>query len=176
MKLILDSGEKPVRLIFAGLCHPEDEEGKKAVSQIRAFAKKELRENLVFLDGYSTEMGSMLTSGCDVWLNTPVVGFEACGTSGMKSALNGGLNFSTKDGWLYETDLNKIGWEIDEQFLSEDIYNTLEKEIIPQYYSGATPSDQWKTKMSQARHVAQNDFSATKMMRAYCEEMYAKLI
>jgi len=176
IKEICLSRTKPVNILFSGLYHSEDEEGIAAVNAIKKYALKELRGRLVFLDDYNTGLSGELTSGADIWLNTPVVGFEACGTSGMKAALNGALNFSTKDGWLYEADLNKIGWQIDDIKIKTNIYDILEKQIIPDYYDSGEITPLWKQKMADSRNLAIEKFSAGRMLKDYIERIYSKLV
>jgi starch phosphorylase len=176
IKKIAGSRNKPVNIFFAGLYHSDDQEGVAAVSAIKKYAAKELKGNLAFVDDYNTGLAHYLTSGADIWLNTPVVGFEACGTSGMKAALNGALNFSTKDGWLFETDIDQIGWEIDDRNIKTSIYDILEKEIVPTYYDDGRITELWKKKMKTARNLVQNNFSAARMLKDYIEKIYSKLI
>lgn len=167
---------KRVNFVFAGLYHSSDKEGISALETVKKLSETKLKGNLVFMNDYNTELATFLTSGCDIWLNTPVVGFEACGTSGMKAALNGTINFSTKDGWLYEVDMNEIGWEIDSAKIKTNIYDILENEIIPAYYDDGHATDLWKNKMKNARSVVKDNFSATRMLRDYIEKIYSKLI
>lgn len=166
----------PVNIFFAGLYHSDDQEGVTAVNMVKKLAAKELKGNLAFVNDYNTDLAKYLTSGADIWLNTPVVGFEACGTSGMKAALNGALNFSTKDGWFYEVDSNEIGWEIDDKKIKTSIYDILEKEIVPTYYDDGRITELWIKKMQTARDLMINNFSATRMLKDYVENIYSKLI
>ncbi len=176
IKKISRNKNKPVNIFFAGLYHSEDQEGIAAVEKIKKFAGGQLKNNLAFVEDYNTKLALNLTSGADIWLNTPVVGFEACGTSGMKAALNGTLNFSTKDGWFYEVDSNEIGWEIDDRNIKTSIYDILEWEIIPSYYDDGKVTELWKKKMQNARNLALENFSATRMLKDYIERIYSKLI
>jgi starch phosphorylase len=176
IKKIAADKNKPVNIFFAGLYHSDDQEGVDAVNVVKKLAAKELRGNLAFIDDYNTDLARNLTSGADVWLNTPVVGFEACGTSGMKAALNGALNFSTKDGWFYEVNSNEIGWEIDDKNIKSSVYDVLENEIVPTYYDNGRITEQWIKKMEAARSLMLNNFSATRMLRDYIEKIYSKLI
>ena len=111
-KLLLDD-ERPVQLIVAGKSHPADDGGKALIQQIVRFADRpEVRHRIAFLPDYDMSMARFLYWGCDVWLNNPLRPLEACGTSGMKSALNGGLNLSIRDGWWDEWYDGENGWEI----------------------------------------------------------------
>ena len=101
-RLLLDR-EHPIQLVIAGKAHPADEGGKKLIQEIVRFSDHpEVRHRIVFLPNYDIAMAQPLYPGCDVWLNNPLRPYEACGTSGMKSALNGGLNLSILDGWWDE--------------------------------------------------------------------------
>ena len=103
LKAILTNPERPVQFVIAGKSHPADDEGKRLIQQLVQFAQQpELRERIVFLPDYDMGMAELLYPGCDVWLNNPLRPLEACGTSGMKAAMNGALNLSILDGWWAE--------------------------------------------------------------------------
>ena len=105
--------KRPVQLVIAGKSHPADDLGKRLIQQMVQFADDpEVRHRIVFLPNYDIEMAQTLYPGCDVWLNNPLRPFEACGTSGMKAALNGGLNLSILDGWWDEWYDGQNGWAI----------------------------------------------------------------
>ncbi len=113
LKEILLDPDRPVQLIIAGKAHPADETGKKLIQQMVQFADDpQIRHRIVFLPNYDIGMAQYLYPGCDVWLNNPLRPFEACGTSGMKAALNGGLNLSILDGWWDEWFDGENGWAI----------------------------------------------------------------
>jgi starch phosphorylase len=115
-------------------------------------------------------LAETLVAGCDVWLNTPIVGFEACGTSGMKAALNGVLPCSTADGWMAEVKLDQVGWLLNNNHLSENIHDVIEQQIVPMYYDRPTEWQEW---MNHARARITNQFSATRMMKEYREQLYS---
>ncbi len=111
-RLLLDE-QRPIQLIVAGKSHPADDGGKALIQQVVRFADRpEVRHRIAFLPDYDMSMARQLYWGCDVWLNNPLRPLEACGTSGMKSALNGGLNLSIRDGWWDEWYDGENGWEI----------------------------------------------------------------
>ena len=111
-QLLLDE-ERPIQLIVAGKSHPADDGGKALIQQVVRFADRpEVRHRIAFLPDYDMSMARLLYWGCDVWLNNPLRPLEACGTSGMKSALNGGLNLSIRDGWWDEWYDGENGWAI----------------------------------------------------------------
>ncbi|CAM3553887.1 alpha-glucan family phosphorylase [Smaragdicoccus niigatensis] len=145
-KLLLDP-ERPVQLVVAGKSHPADDGGKRLIQQIVRFADDpELRHRIVFLPDYDMSMAKYLYWGCDVWLNNPLRPLEACGTSGMKSALNGGLNLSIRDGWWDEWADSENGWAIPtadgvtDEHRRDDLeaaalYELLEKSVTPRFYT-----------------------------------------
>ena len=113
LKALLLDPERPMQLVIAGKSHPADDGGKKLIQQMVAFADDpEIRHRIAFLPGYDIGMARYLYWGCDVWLNNPLRPLEACGTSGMKAALNGGLNLSIRDGWWDEWFDGQNGWAI----------------------------------------------------------------
>ena len=113
LRALLLSPDRPVQLVFAGKAHPADEQGKEMIRQIVAFSSDpEIRHRFVFVDDYDISVARALYQGSDVWLNNPRRPQEACGTSGMKAALNGGLNLSILDGWWHEMFDGENGWAI----------------------------------------------------------------
>jgi glycogen phosphorylase len=166
---IANNSQYPVKIVFSGE-PPADYERKNQLKQkLIELIKNKAGNSVVFLPDYDMNVGKILVSGCDVWLNTPIVGFEACGTSGMKAALNGVLPCSTKDGWVDEVDLNKIGWILDNDHLSENILDVLEQDIIPLYYQHPA---KWQEYMHHARNLILNQFSTTRMLREYIQKLY----
>ncbi len=144
-KLLLDD-KRPIQLIVAGKSHPADDGGKALIQQVVKFADRpEVRHRIAFLPDYDMSMARQLYAGCDVWLNNPLRPLEACGTSGMKSALNGGLNLSIRDGWWDEWYDGENGWEIPtadgllDEGRRDDIeaaalYDLLERSVAPTFY------------------------------------------
>lgn len=146
LEAIVESHDQPVQFIFAGKAHPRDGDGQHFAQKIHRFSRRPaLRGRVAILEEYDLEVGRMLTSGCDVWLNTPIRPHEASGTSGMKPPLNGGLNCSILDGWWPEAYDGRNGWAIGNGALigsreeqddrdSELLYELLEDEIAPLFY------------------------------------------
>lgn len=167
--LKLANTAKPVRCVFSGRPHPQDRGGQEIVKIIKELADGKLKGHLVYLDDYDIELAQKMVSGSDVWLNTPFVGFEACGTSGMKAALNGSLLFSTDDGWMAEVDFGHIGWSIESTRANESLISTLTDQIVPEYYDR---KDSWQNKMIEARKFIQKEFSASRMLKDYIEKHY----
>ncbi len=144
-RLLLDP-ERPVQLVVAGKAHPADDDGKKLIQELTWFSRDPaLRRRIVFLPDYDMALARYLVAGCDVWLNTPLRPLEACGTSGMKSALNGGLNLSIGDGWWAECYDPSFGWAIPsadggagehgrDEFEASALYDLLESKVVPLFY------------------------------------------
>ena len=113
LRALLLHPTRPVQIVIAGKSHPADDNGKRLIQQMVKFADDpSVRHRIVFLPNYGIGMAQPLYPGCDVWLNNPLRPFEACGTSGMKAALNGGLNLSIRDGWWDEWFDGENGWAI----------------------------------------------------------------
>ena len=166
-----------VQLVFAGKAHPADAEGKAVIAHLVAMAQR-WPGSIAFLENYDMGLGRLLTRGCDVWLNTPRRPMEASGTSGMKSALNGGLNLSVLDGWWPEgCEHGVTGWAIgdgtdagpaqDARDLAA-LHETIETEVLPAF---ATP-DRWTRMMQAAIEMATERFSSDRMVREYFDRLY----
>ncbi|MBI2551505.1 alpha-glucan family phosphorylase [Candidatus Uhrbacteria bacterium] len=166
--------KRPVRILFSGRPHPADETGTELLRQLQSLADGSLKDVAAYLPDYNLGLSAAMVSGCDVWLNTPVVGFEACGTSGMKASLNGVLPCSTKDGWVDEADLSTSGWLLDDAHVSRDILDRIEKTIAPLYYERNTQGipEAWEEGMRQTRAMIMGQFSATRMLRGYVQTLY----
>ncbi|MCD6639072.1 MAG: alpha-glucan family phosphorylase [Nocardioides sp.] len=187
LKALLLDPERPIQLIIAGKSHPADETGKKLVQQMVRFADDpEVRHRIAFLPNYDIAMAQPLYPGCDVWLNNPLRPYEACGTSGMKAALNGGLNLSILDGWWDEWYDGENGWAIpsadgiDDHDRRDDLeaaalYDLLENDVVPRFYErnheGVPP--RW---LAMVRHTLKSlgpKVLATRQVRDYVRDLYA---
>ncbi len=183
--LLLDK-DKPLQLIVAGKSHPADDAGKALIQQIVKFADRpEVRHRIAFLPDYDMSMARQLYWGCDVWLNNPLRPLEACGTSGMKSALNGGLNLSIRDGWWDEWYDGENGWEIPtadgladenrrDDIESAALYTLLEQSVTPTFYDRDDKGvpNRW---VEMVRHTLQGlgpKVLASRMVRDYTEKYY----
>lgn len=166
---------RPIRIVFAGNPHPSDEDGLALKKELKHLVDGELRDVAALLPMYDLGISPDLVSGCDIWLNTPVVGFEACGTSGMKAALNGVLPCSTRDGWVAEAELFGVGWALHDDRVSGDALDVLERLITPLYYERGVDGvpTEWETHMRNARDMALHQFSATSMLKGYVEMLYS---
>jgi starch phosphorylase len=158
----------PIKIIYSGEPHESDIRGKELVKEL--FSK--LGDNIVYIPNYNSEVAKLMVSGCDIWLNTPIVGFEACGTSGMKAALNGTLPLTTRDGWIDEVELYKIGWLLENDNLNNNFLDLLEQNIIPMYYKNKSL---WQEHMHNARALIINQFSTARMLGEYKERFYKPL-
>jgi starch phosphorylase len=184
---LLTNNERPIQLIFAGKAHPHDLAGKDIIKRIVHFASDpRVRSRIVFLEDYDMTASRYLTSGSDVWLNTPRRPLEASGTSGMKAAMNGVLNVSVLDGWWDEAYTTHIGWavgrgeEYDDTRLQDEVeskalYDLLEREIIPLFYTRGMDGlpREWIRRMKAAMRGVGRGFSSHRMLLEYTERYYA---
>ncbi len=183
---ILSNPRRPVQLVFAGKAHPADAGGQALAQEIYKYSwKNGLRKRVVILEDYDMEVGRMLTSGCDVWLNNPRRPQEASGTSGMKPPLHGGINCSILDGWWPEAYNGKNGWAIGEGVELADpkkqdrqdadsIYTLLESEIVPEFYSrdrSGLPRA-WIKRMRESMKTVCGQFNTHRMVKEYLEGYY----
>jgi len=175
-----------VQFIFSGKAHPKDDEGKELIRRLIEFARcHDLSRKIIFLENYDISVARHLTQGSDVWLNTPRRPFEACGTSGIKAAVNGVLNVSVLDGWWCEGYSEETGWRIgngeeyddygyQDAVESQALYNVLENDMIPCFYDrkdGGVPV-LWVEKMKSSMKMAMHNFSAIKMVGEYESGFY----
>ena len=187
LKKLLLHPERPIQLVIAGKSHPADDGGKKLIQEIVRFADDpEVRHRIVFLPNYDIAMAQPLYPGCDVWLNNPLRPYEACGTSGMKAALNGGLNLSILDGWWDEWYDGNNGWAIPsvagvvsterrDDLEADALYDLIENEVAPRFYDlddDGVPT-RW---LEMVRHTLKSlgpKVLATRQVRDYVRELYA---
>lgn len=184
---ILLSAEHPVQIVIAGKSHPADNEGKRLIQRLIEFARApELRTRMVFLPNYDIAMARLLYPGTDVWLNNPLRPFEACGTSGMKAALNGSLNLSILDGWWAEFSDDENGWAIPtadaagdaaerDELEADAMYDLIEHQIAPRFYDGRTADGvptRWVEMIRHTLATLSPQLSADRMVREYVERLY----
>jgi starch phosphorylase len=180
------AGDRPVQFVFAGKAHPADDKGKEMIRHIVSFAADlGIRHRFVFLEDYDIAVARTLYQGADIWLNTPRRPQEACGTSGMKAALNGALNCSILDGWWNELFNGENGWAISsvEQLDDEErrdeleansLFEILERQVVPLFYErfqGPVPR-RWVRRMKTAFRSLGPEVTAARMVRDYVEELY----
>ncbi|MDR3335445.1 MAG: alpha-glucan family phosphorylase [Treponema sp.] len=185
LRLVRDS-DRPVQLIFAGKAHPMDMPGKELIREIIHFAGKyDVTSRIVFLENYDMTVARYLTSGADVWLNTPRRPLEASGTSGMKAAMNGVLNCSILDGWWDEAYTPDVGWAIGhgEQYedtqMQDDVesralYDLLERDIIPLFYQRGRDGlpREWIKRMKASMRAIGQSMSSHRMLIDYSNHFY----
>jgi glycogen phosphorylase len=187
LKSLMLSSERPIQIVVAGKAHPLDEGGKQMIQQLVHLAgDPELRGRFAFVEDYDMEVARVLVQGVDVWLNNPRRPLEACGTSGMKAALNGAINCSVLDGWWDECYDGRNGWAIGTRDVHDDIeyqdkvdasalYNLLEREIAPRFYDrseGPVPR-RWVERMKASISGLGDFVTADRMVRDYAEKFYA---
>lgn len=187
LRELLLNPERPVQIVVAGKSHPADEGGKAMIQRIVKFADQaDVRHRIVFLPDYDMSLARYLVSGCDVWLSNPVRPLEACGTSGMKAALNGGLNLSVRDGWWDEMYDGHNGWAIPnadgvsdpnrrDDLESAALYELISEHVAPMFYERNTDGVPGKW-MSMVRHTLATlgpRVQASRMIREYVDNHYA---
>lgn len=179
VKKILKNRKMPLRLVFSGKPHYQDKEGQWILTRLRQLAANELKGSMVFLEEYSTDLAEMMVAGCDVWINTPIVGLEACGTSTMKAALNGTLLCSTNDGWICEVDLEKLGFVLDSNYISWSLVDNFSNRIAPLYYQYQSKGQMksiWAQKMEYSRNAIIHHFGTDRMLKDYIEQIYQPIL
>ena len=183
---LLTNPERPVQLIIAGKAHPEDRAGQALIHEwIHFIRRPETRAHIVFLSDYDMLLTEHLVQGVDVWINTPRRPWEACGTSGMKVLVNGGINLSELDGWWAEAYTPEVGWALGDGLEHDDdpawdaveaeaLYDLLEGEVIPEFYArdeSGIPTA-WVKRMRESMARLTPRFSANRTVREYTEQYY----
>ncbi len=183
---IINNSDRPVQIILAGKAHPRDTAGKELIQNVhQKIAQHHLDHRIVFLEDYNMDVARLMVRGCDVWLNTPRKPYEASGTSGMKSVVNGGLHFSILDGWWAEAYNGENGFAIGrgESFDPEEqdaadamtLYDTLEHVIVPLFYDrngGGRVPERWTELIKRSITSLAWQFSAQRMVREYATSAY----
>jgi starch phosphorylase len=186
LKRIVTDRWHPVQIIFAGKSHPADFPSKQLLHDVYTLATdREFQGRIAFVEDYDMHMARSLTQGVDVWLNTPRRLQEACGTSGMKAAVNGVLHLSVRDGWWYEGYNGTNGWAIgddveaydpreEDKSDAEALYRLLEEEVVPLYYQRnmrGVPHG-WMRMVKEAISSIVPRFCTRRMLKEYIEQMY----
>ena len=186
LKRLLNDTTRPVQFIFAGKAHPRDEGGRALIQEVYRFSREAGFENrVVFLEDYDSYIARRLVQGVDLWLNNPLRPMEASGTSGMKSAPNGGINLSVLDGWWHEGFNGNNGWAIAAEISdgtvefqsavdANSLYQLLENQIIPLYYAkpdGKLPLA-WLQLMRESIRSVTPVFNTHRMVKEYTERLY----
>ncbi len=186
LRRILLSEEHPVQIVIAGKSHPADDEGKRLIQKLVEFSQEpDVRKRMVFLPNYDIGMAQLLYPGTDVWLNNPLRPLEACGTSGMKAALNGSLNLSILDGWWAEFYDEENGWAIPsadaagdsaerDKLEADAMYDLIEHQIAPRFYDRNQDDVpvRWVESIRHTLSTLSPQLSADRMVREYVERLY----
>jgi glycogen phosphorylase len=186
LSALLNDPDRPVQIVVAGKAHPADESGKALIQQMVQYSDTpEVRRRIVFLPDYDMAMARTLVQGCDVWLNNPLRPLEACGTSGMKAALNGALNLSVRDGWWDEWYDGGNGWEIPsadgvtdvvrrDELEAQALYELLAKSVAPLFYerdADGLPQG-WVERIRHTLRSLGPKVQAERMVREYVTALY----
>ena len=183
---VLGNPQRPVQLIMAGKAHPADKAGQALVQEWTQFVRRpEVRPHVIFLSDYDMLLTEQLVQGVDVWLNTPRRPWEACGTSGMKVLVNGGINLSELDGWWAEAYAPEVGWALgdgqdhgddsaSDAVEAEALYDLLEREVVPEFYmrDGHRIPRAWVARMRESMARLTPRFSTNRAVREYTEQYY----
>ncbi|MFA4915492.1 MAG: alpha-glucan family phosphorylase [Syntrophales bacterium] len=187
LKKLLNDRWRPIQIIFAGKAHPADDPGKRILQKIfHAACNPEMGGHIAFLENYGEQYAQYMVHGVDIWLNNPLPPMEACGTSGMKAALNGVPNLSIMDGWWIEGFNEDNGWAFGQEGIqgnrdpldAEAIYRLLEEKIIPLYYKvsdDGVPRD-WVKVMKESIKTNASRYSARRMVKEYIQKFYARAV
>jgi glycogen phosphorylase len=183
---LLSNSQRPVQLIIAGKAHPADQAGQALIKEWIGFIRRpEARPHVMFLSDYDRLLTEHLVQGVDVWINTPRRPWEACGTSGMKVLVNGGINLSELDGWWAEAYTPEVGWAVGDgqehgddpawdAVEADELYDLLEREVIPEFYdrdkSGIPTA--WVKRMRESMAQLTPRFSASRAVPEYTEQRY----
>jgi len=186
LRKLLTDPLRPVQIVIAGKSHPADDEGKRLIQELIEFAAAaDVRHRMVFLPNYDIAMAQLLYPGTDVWLNNPLRPLEACGTSGMKAALNGSLNLSILDGWWAEFYDGENGWAIPtadsagdaaerDDLEAEAMYDLIEHQIAPRFYdrnAEGVPT-RWVESIRHTLATLSPALSADRMVKEYVNRLY----
>ncbi|GAB1719146.1 MAG: alpha-1,4 glucan phosphorylase [Nitrosospira sp.] len=183
---LLSNPRRRVQLIMAGKAHPADEAGKALIREWVDFIRHTgARASITFLSDYDMHLTEQLVQGVDVWLNTPRRPWEACGTSGMKVLVNGGINLSVLDGWWAEAYTPEVGWALGDgkehgddpawdAFEADQLYDLLEQQVIPEFYTRDQQGipTAWVTRMRKSMAQLTPRFAASRAVREYTERHY----
>ncbi|MGA7122963.1 MAG: alpha-glucan family phosphorylase [Polyangiaceae bacterium] len=181
-RLLLDPA-RPVQIIVAGKAHPDDELGKRMIAEWIAFVnRRDVRHCAAFIEDYDILLAEQLVQGVDVWINTPRRPWEACGTSGMKVLVNGGLNVSEVDGWWAEAYRPEVGWALgdhdgapSDSRDADDLYAVLERSVVPEFYERDEHGIplKWLARIRASMAELAPNFSSNRMVLEYLEHVYA---
>jgi starch phosphorylase len=178
-------GDRPIQVVLAGKAHPKDDDGKRLVQNLFSVRGDDrFSGRVVFLEDYDLNVAARLVRGCDVWVNVPRPPMEASGTSGIKNAVNGGLQLSVLDGWWAEGYDGENGWALSgetdhdhgaqDSRHADDLYRLLEHEVLREYWDrdGSGVPQAWVARVKRSMRTLIPAFSATRMVREYESKLY----
>lgn len=180
MNIILNK-HHPLQIVISGKPHEADIEGQKIMNKIIELEKNpKIKGKLAYIKGYSTEISEHLVKGADIWINTPEMGKEACGTSGMKSSLNGAVQLTVPDGWAGEVNWNGRGYVLPQDDPKDMLYDLLENEIVPSFYEKNTDknqnteyiSEKWLNMSRSTIELVNKNYTTDKMLSEYIQKLY----
>lgn len=178
---ILLNKHYPMQIIISGKPHEADIEGQKIMNKIIELEKNpKIKGRLAYIKGYSTEISENLVKGADIWINTPEMGKEACGTSGMKSGLNGAVQLTVPDGWAGEVNWNGMGYVLPQDDPKEILYDLLENEIAPSFYEKSLDksenkeyvSEKWLQMSRSTIELVMGNYTTDRMLSEYIQKLY----
>lgn len=173
---LLESTDKPVRVVISGKPHAHDEAAQENLRKILELVGK-YDGKIVYIQNYGIPIAKLILSGADLLLNTPVRGFEACGTSGMKASMNGVLQCTTLDGWTDEVNWDGIGWAIEDNNPTESLYGLLENDIVPLFWKrdGQNLPVEWIDRMQKTITTVIPAYTAKRMMEELEGKVYSQI-
>ncbi len=169
LKELATRENKKFAIVFSSAINPTYTEESTLYKKFVDLIEGELKGIVTFIPNYDIEIAKLMTSGCDIWLNTPIVGCEACGTSGMKACLNGALPLSTNDGWINEVDISNTGWIVEDKDITKNLLDILEQKIVPEYYDD---KEKWKARITHSRNLILDQFTTKRMLEEYAKKLY----
>lgn len=174
LREIVRNAQTTVRIVISGKPHVNDDVGLDNLAHILQMVGA-FGGSIVYLQNYSLELARLMLSGIDVFINTPVRGFEACGTSGMKAGLNGVLQCTTLDGWTDEVDWKEKGWVLDSDRTASDLYTKLSREILPLFTTRNEKDvpEAWVERMRQTILLTEGQYTAARMLRELDDTVYS---
>jgi starch phosphorylase len=186
---LLRNEDRPVQIVVAGKAHPADTQGKWMIQAWLDVARRpQYRRRIAFLEDYDIDVAQELVQGVDLWINTPRRPWEACGTSGMKVLVNGGLNCSILDGWWDEAFEHGVGWAVGNRagghvkevdaFDAESLYSILETEVVPEFYDRDADGlpRAWLARIRRSMSELTPMFAGTRMLRDYVDKAYLPMV
>jgi len=179
LEALVNDSERPVVFIFGGKAHPQDTEGKLLLQKMwQVTQEPRFKDKVIIIPDYNWRMARYMVSGSDVWINSPVRYQEACGTSGMKAAANGVLQFSTIDGWVDEVVGENMIWEIKDSLDAQNYFDSIEQVIKPLFWQRneqGLPLE-WLARMKQTLKITLANYGSDRMLREYLEKLYKPIL